>query len=85
MLRLATYKKTKKKKKSEAKKRSKKKSEARRKRDRKSQKKEKARRVLLTKTKVTKSGYGLGPHRARGWAISGSPYPLFFFFLGSVK
>ncbi len=87
MLRLATYKKTKKK--SEAKK-GKKKSDAKRlkERDRKSEKKKKkARRVLLTKNKSYKKtdlGFGAPRERERV-ALSGPPHPLFFFFLGSVK
>ena len=79
MLRLATYKKKKNQKKSEAKKKQKK-SDARRKRDRKSQKKEKARRVLLTKTKVTKSGYGWAHRENERVGHIGSPVSAFLFF-----
>ncbi len=58
-------------------------------RDRKSEKKKrkKARRVLLTKNKSYKKtdlGFGAPRERERV-ALSGPPYPLFFFFLGSVK
>jgi hypothetical protein len=81
MLRLATYKRKKTKKRAAQKKNKKRAMQKTLKeRDRKSQKKEKARRVLLTKTKVTKSGYGWAHRENERVGHIGSPVSAFLFF-----